>query len=57
MAYMGKYYSILFDTPHIHQRLWIYDMIYFLRQYVNAPQYEDLKDDVITAAKAVLVLS
>lgn len=57
MAYMGKYYSSLFDAPYIHQRLWIYDMIYFLRQYVNAPQYEDLKDDVITAANAVLTLS
>ncbi len=57
MTYMGRYYPHLFDTPYIRQRLWLYDMIYFLNQYVNAPQYEDLKDDVITAAKAVLAPS
>ena len=29
------------------------DKVYFLKQYVNAPQYEDLKEDVINAAKIV----
>ena len=54
MGYVQKYYPRLTDTPHLYQRLAIYDMIYFLRQYVNAPQYDDLHHDVLAAAENIL---
>ena len=54
MGYVQKYYPQLTDTPHLYQRLAIYDMIYFLKQYVNAPQYDDLRCDVLAAAENIL---
>ena len=54
MGYIEKYYPHIINTPHLYKRLAIYDMIYFLRQYVNAPQCTELKDDVIVAAKVLL---
>lgn len=51
MEYIGKYYPQITTTPFLYQRLAVYDMIYFLKQYVNAPQYEDLKQDVLAAAR------
>lgn len=53
MTYIEKFYQKLIHTNNLYQRLAIYDIVYFLKQYVNAPQYEDLKEDVINAAKIV----
>ena len=53
MSYIEKYYPELIHIDNLYQRLAIYDIVYFLKQYVNAPQYEDLKEDVINAAKIV----
>lgn len=54
MLYVEKHYPQLFQIPHLYQRLAIYDMIYFLKQYVNAPEYDDLKQDVLTAANLII---
>lgn len=54
MNYIEKYYSDLINTDNLYQRLAIYDMIYFLKQYVAHPEYEDLKEDVLAAAKLVV---
>lgn len=54
MKYVGTYYPELTRTPHLCRRLAIYDMVYFLRQLVDYPQLEELKQDVLTAAQAVL---
>ena len=55
MSYIEKYYPELIHIDNLYQRLAIYDMIYFLKQYVNAPQYEELKDDVLSGAKKVVL--
>lgn len=54
MSYIEKYYPELIHIDNLYQRLAIYDIVYFLKQYVNAPQYDDLKEDVINAAKIVV---
>lgn len=53
MIYIKKYYLELFESPFLYQRLAIYDMVYFLKQLVKNPDIEELKNDVILAAKIV----
>ena len=54
MTYIEKYYPELIHIDNLDKRLAIYDIVYFLKQYVNAPQYDDLKEDVINASKVVV---
>ena len=54
MKYIEKYYPELIHMDNLYQRLAIYDIVYFLKQYVNAPQYVKLKEDVLRAAKIVI---
>lgn len=54
MSYIEKYYPELIHIDNLYQRLAIYDIVYFLKQYVNSPQYDELKQDVINAAMIVL---
>lgn len=54
MTYIEKYYPELIHIDNLDKRLAIYDIVYFLKQYVNAPQYDDLKEDVISASKIVV---
>lgn len=53
MLYINKYYPKLLDVPNLSQRLAIYDIIYSLKQLIKNPQLEELKNDVILAAKIV----
>lgn len=55
MSYIEKYYPELIYIDNLYQRLAIYDMVYFLKQYVNAPQYKELKDDILFGAKKVIL--
>ena len=55
MSYIEKYYPELIHIDNLYQRLAIYDMVYFLKQYVSAPQYEELKNDVVSSAKKVVL--
>lgn len=43
MLYIEKYYPELVSDPNLHQRLAIYDMVYFLEQLVKHPELEELK--------------
>ena len=54
MTYIEKYYPELINIDNLYKRLAIYDMIYFLKQYVVHPEYEDLKKDVLVAANIVM---
>lgn len=54
MSYIEKYYLELINIDNLYKRLAIYDMIYFLAQYVNAPQYKELKLDVLNASNIVI---
>lgn len=54
MAYIKKYYPELINIPNLYERLAIYDIIYFLKHYVQYPEYEDLKEDVLSAANIVV---
>lgn len=51
MSYVEKYYPELISIPNLYKRLAIYDIIYFLEQYVNRPDIEELKVDVLNAVK------
>lgn len=53
MLYIEKYYPKLVNIPNLSQRLAIYDMVYFLKQFVEYPTLEELKSDVIFGAKIV----
>lgn len=54
MNYIEKYYPELINIDNLYKRLAIYDMIYFLKQYVAHSEYNDLKEDVLTAANIVI---
>lgn len=55
MTYIEKYYPELINIENLYKRLAIYDMIYFLAQYVKYSEYEDLKEDVLAAAYIVIL--
>lgn len=54
MTYIEKYYPELINIDNLYKRLAIYDVIYFLEQYVEHPEYEDLKEAVLVAANIVI---
>ena len=54
MSYIEKYYPELVNIENLYKRLAIYDMIYFLAQYVKHPEYDDLKEDVLSAANIII---
>ena len=53
MSYIEKYYPELIHIDNLYKRLAIYDIVYFLKQYINAPQYDELKQDVLKAVEIV----
>ena len=53
MSYVKKYYPELVATPNLYERLGIYDIVYFLSQLVEHPELNELKDDVLSAAKII----
>lgn len=53
MLYVNKYYPELINTPNLHERLRIYDMVYFLEQLIEYPELDELKNDVLIAANGV----
>lgn len=54
MAYIEKYYPELIKTPNLYKRLAIYDMVYFLKQLVEYPHLDELKQDVLNAVKELI---
>ena len=53
MSYIEKYYPELINVKHLYKRLAIYDIVYFLEQLTEYPKNEELKNDIISAAKIV----
>lgn len=53
MSYIERYYPELIHVNNLYKRLAIYDIVYFLKQYINSPQYSELKQDVLNATKIV----
>lgn len=54
MKYIEKYYPEIINIDNLYKRLAIYDVIYYLKQYINNPSIIELKEDVLDAAKIVL---
>ena len=53
ISYVNKYYPELVNIPNLYERLGIYDIVYFLAQLVRHPELDELKNDVLSAAKIV----
>lgn len=53
MSYIEKYYPELVNIPNLYKRLAIYDIVYFLEHLIQYPDIEELKNDVLFAAKKV----
>lgn len=53
MSYIEKYYPKLVNIPNLYKRLAIYDIVYFLKHFIQHPDIEELKNDVLVAAKNV----
>lgn len=51
MSQIEKYYPELVNIPNLYSRLAIYDIVYFLKHLVQYPEIEELKNDVLSAAK------
>lgn len=51
--YIEKYYKELVSVDNLHERLALYDMVYFLNQYVEAPKYIELKSYVFDAIESI----
>ena len=54
MMYIEKYYPELIHADNLYKRLAIYDMVYYLKQYINNSNILELKEDILSAAKIVL---
>lgn len=54
MTYIEKYYPELIHIDNLYKKLAAYDMIYYLRPYVNNPKYIEDKEDTLNAAKIVV---
>ena len=54
MSYIEKYYPELVHIDNLYKRLAIYYMVYFLEQYIDYPKHDELKEDVLAAAKIVI---
>lgn len=54
MKYIEKYYSKLIHIDNLYKRLAIYDMAYYLKQYINNSNILELKEDILSAAKIVI---
>lgn len=53
MTYIEKYYPEIVNIPDLYRRLAIYDIVYFLKHLIQHPDIEELKNDVLFAAKKV----
>lgn len=54
MKYIEKYYPELVHIDNLEKRLAIYEMIYFLKQYIGYSHIRELKDNILKAARVVV---
>ncbi len=53
MMYVEKYYPAIIHIDNLYKRLAIYDMVYYLKHYINNPSISELKEDILNAAKTI----
>ena len=54
ITYIEKYYPEIIQIPNLYKRLAIYDMVYYFKHFVKNPHIEELKTDILTAAKKLV---
>jgi len=54
MSYINNYYPELVNIPNLYKRLAIYDIVYYMNQLLEYPHLDELKHDVMSAAKIVI---
>jgi len=50
MTYIEKYYRELIHVDYLYERLAIYDIVYYLKQYLEYPSIMELKENILNAA-------
>lgn len=54
MTYIEKYYPDLINVENLYKRLAIYDTIYYIRQLIDYPNNDELKEDIMLAVDYLL---
>jgi len=54
MSYIEKYYPELIHIDNLYKRLYIYDIVYYLKQYIEYTHIKELKDNILYAANQVI---
>lgn len=54
MNYIEIYYPEIIHIDNLYKRLAIYDIVYYLKQYIVYSKSEELKNDILNAAKNVI---
>ncbi len=54
MKYIEKYYPELIKTKDLYKRLYIYDIVYYMKQYIEYTHLNELKENILYAAKQVV---
>lgn len=54
MDYVKEFYPELVSSPYLYKRLAIYDMVYFMDQYVDNPKEIELKEAIMNGVRLVI---
>ncbi len=54
MKYIEKYYPELVNIDNLYKRLAIYDIVYYLKQYIEYPHIKELKEDILSSANIIM---
>ena len=54
MTYIEEYYPELIHINNLYERLAIYDIVYYLKQYINYPHIDELKEDIMNAVNYLI---
>ena len=54
MSYIEKYYPELINIKDLYKRLYIYDIVYYMKQYIEYTHVDELKDDILNAVREVI---
>lgn len=54
MTYIEKYYPELVNIDNLYKRLAIYDVIYYLKNYIHNTSIIELKEEIVNSSKIVI---
>ena len=54
ISYIEKYYPELIHVDNLYKRLAIYDIVYYLKQYIDYPHINELKEDILSSTNIVI---